>query len=118
MNIHHRIKKLRQEKGWTQKELAEKLNIHQMQVSTYERGVHDPSIELLVKISELFDVSLDYFIFDTAKGGTAKIEIKDRDLLRQFETVDRLGENEREFAKQMLDLLIVKSQFQKLLASR
>ncbi|EMO92552.1 bacteriophage CI repressor protein [Leptospira interrogans str. UI 13372] len=66
MDIHSRIKKLRQERGWTQEELANKIGIQQKQVSAYERSVNFPSTEILIKLAEVFDVSLDYLAFDKA----------------------------------------------------
>ena len=56
------IAELRQSKGVTQLELAEKLNYSDKAVSKWERGESMPDISVLVEISELFDVSLDYLI--------------------------------------------------------
>ena len=46
-------------KGWTQDELAEKLFVSRQSVSKWEKGLNYPSIETLLKISDLFDISLD-----------------------------------------------------------
>lgn len=91
MAISDRIRQLRQEKRWTQAELGEKIGVHQKQVSAYERGANVPSTEVLIKLAEVFNVSLDYLAFE-AKGQTAKINIQDRDLLRRFEALDSLSE--------------------------
>ena len=64
MALGDRIKQLRQQRGWSQAQLSKKLNVHQKQSSGYERGIHSPSIELLVRMTELFNVSLDYIAFD------------------------------------------------------
>lgn len=114
MSIGDRIKRLRQEHDWTQAQLAEKLHVHQKQVSAYERGVNVPSTDILVKLAEIFDVTLDYLAFDAHHGRAAKINIQDRELLRRFEAVDRLPETSRALAKEVLDLLILKERFQEL----
>lgn len=119
MPIHDKIKRLRQEKDWTQADLGEKVNIHQKQISCYERGVNVPSTEILIKLAEIFDVTLDYLAFDNTRassGGGGGNNIQDRELLRRFEAVDALSEKDRSLAKEMLDLLVLKSRFQ-LLAS-
>jgi len=113
MELKDRIHQLRQERRWTQAELAEKLGVHQKQVSAYERGINTPSTEILIKFAEIFDVSLDYLAFES-EGKTAKVEIKDRELLRQFETLDKLNDQDKLLVKQLLNLVILKNKFQDL----
>lgn len=56
------IAKLRKEKGWTQIELADKLQVSDKAVSKWESNKGDPSIEFLPAIAELFEVTLDYLM--------------------------------------------------------
>ena len=116
MTISDRIKQLRQERGWTQSELGEQLHVHQKQISSYERGVNLPSTEILIKMAEVFNVTLDYLAFES-QGQSAKINIQDRELLRRFEAVDPLPEPYRVMAREMLDLLVLKHRFQTLAIS-
>lgn len=58
----HRIKLLRESKGYTQEQLAEKLNISRSYLSKLEIGERSSSIDLLIEISECFDITLDYLI--------------------------------------------------------
>jgi len=113
MSLHERLKHLRQERGWTQADLAGKINVHQKQISTYERGVTMPSTDVMIKLSETFNVTLDYLAFDS-QGQTGKINIQDRELLRRFEAIDPLPDGYRKMAKEMLDLLVLKHRFQEL----
>ncbi|MCP4054907.1 MAG: helix-turn-helix transcriptional regulator [Mesoflavibacter sp.] len=116
MAFKEKVKALRTEKGWTQKKMAEKIGVHQMQVSAYERGRYLPNSDILIKMAEVFDVSLDYLVFGIKGDNSARVEIKDRELLRQFEEVDKLNEPDRVLAKQMLDLLIKKNRVKELIA--
>jgi transcriptional regulator with XRE-family HTH domain len=116
MTITERIRLLRQERKWTQAELAERLGIHQKQVSAYERGANLPSTDILIKLAGVFGVTLDCLAFET-KGGTGKLNIQDRELLRRFEMVDTLSEREGSLAKEILDLVILKHRFQELAGS-
>ena len=52
------IKTLRKEKGWTAEVLAEKLYCSPKTVSSWETGVRMPSLDMLVHLSELFEVSV------------------------------------------------------------
>ena len=55
-----RLRQVRMNKGITQKELAEKLSIALRTYQCYEQGVRFPSLELLIKIGDYLDVSIDY----------------------------------------------------------
>ncbi len=57
--IGSRIRKLRNAQGWTQGELAEKLEISPSTVGMYEQGRRKPDGEMLVKLCEVFSVSTD-----------------------------------------------------------
>ena len=57
-----RIKALRQRKGWSQTELAERLHISPSAVGMYEQGRREPSIDRLVALSKEFDVTIDYLV--------------------------------------------------------
>lgn len=52
------ILQFRKEKGWTQLELAEKLNITDKAVSKWERGVGFPDIKMIEPLAEVFNVSV------------------------------------------------------------
>lgn len=117
MLLGDKIKRLRQEKNWTQADLAEKVGIHQKQISSYERSINTPSTEVLIRLAEILNVTLDYLAFDTS-GHSTTLNIQDRELLRRFEAVDQLSDNEKNLAKEMLDLLILKHKFQTLASTK
>ena len=112
MSLHEKIRRLRQERNWTQADLGEKISVHQKQISSYERGVTVPSTDILMKIAEAFDVTLDYLAFDKNSANNGKLQIQDRELLRRFETIDTFPEQYRDLAKEILDLLVLKHNFQ------
>ncbi|MGN1066865.1 MAG: helix-turn-helix domain-containing protein [Candidatus Fimimonas sp.] len=57
-----RLKELRLEKGFTQQQIAEMLDIRQQSYTRYEYGTGEPSLDTLVKIAKIFDVSTDYLL--------------------------------------------------------
>ena len=113
MTIGERIKRLRQEHSWSQAQLGQKLGIHQKQVSGYERGVHVPSADLLVRMTEVFDVTLDYLV-SGGRSGNQRVEVADRELLRQMEQIDRLPEKDKDAIKTVLETFITKHRFQEI----
>lgn len=59
----NRIRQLRDEKNITQEELAKKLNLSSKGiVSMYEKDDRKPSLEVLIKLSDIFDCSIDYIL--------------------------------------------------------
>lgn len=56
MTPGERIKKLRKEKGMTQKELAKKLGISASQIGNYENGYRNPKLSTVRKIAEALEV--------------------------------------------------------------
>ena len=57
--ISENLKKLREEKGMTQSELADSLSVTPQSVSRWEKGLAYPDIEKLPQLSKWFDVSID-----------------------------------------------------------
>ena len=109
MRICQRIKQIRTEKGWKQADLAEKLEVSQKQISSYETGYSTPPTDVLIRLAEVFEVSLDYLAFEV-QGQSAKINVKDRELLRRFEALDNFSESEKNLVKEVIDLVITKHQ--------
>lgn len=62
------LKKLRKEKGLTQEQLAEKLNVSSRTVSRWETGSNMPDIGILVEIAVFFDVSIPEIISGERKS--------------------------------------------------
>ena len=57
-----RLKQLRKQKRWTQKELAAMVNIGFSQLNKYECGLHIPPAEKLIELARLLDTSVDYLL--------------------------------------------------------
>lgn len=57
-----RLRELRISACYTQQQMAEMLNIKQQSYSRYEYGTGEPSLETVVKIAKIFEVSGDYLL--------------------------------------------------------
>lgn len=67
MGFGEKLFKLRKEKGLSQEALAEKLNTTRQAVSKWENGQGFPETEKLIMIGNVFEVSLDYLLKETAE---------------------------------------------------
>lgn len=55
-----RLRSLRQEKGWSQQQLADELKLSKSSVNMYERGEREPGFETMESIADLFNVDMNY----------------------------------------------------------
>lgn len=60
--LNENIYNLRNIKGWSQVTLANKLSVTKQTVSNWENNNIQPSIDMLVKLSDIFSVSTDYLL--------------------------------------------------------
>ena len=57
-----RLREVRQERGFTQQQLAALLQVNQITISTWERGTREPSIEMIKKIAKLLITDPNYLV--------------------------------------------------------
>lgn len=64
--MNNRVRELREARGWSQGELAERLAVSRQTVNAVETGKYDPSLPLAFRIAKLFRKSIEV-IFDPAE---------------------------------------------------
>lgn len=57
--MKNRIRVLRAERGWTQADLAERLDVSRNSVNAIENGKYDPSLPLAFRIAETFRLTIE-----------------------------------------------------------
>lgn len=57
--MRNRLRELRAERGWSQQELAERLEVSRQSVNAIENGRFDPSLPLAFRIADLFGLSIE-----------------------------------------------------------
>lgn len=60
--LGERLKELREERGYTQKQLSEKLGINSVTYLHYEKEQREPPLSLLADISHFYGVTTDYLL--------------------------------------------------------
>ncbi|WP_347564871.1 hypothetical protein DOK67_0001027 [Enterococcus sp. DIV0212c] len=76
MELKTQLKKYRSTNEWTQKDLAEKLNVSDKTISSWETGRTYPDVQMLISLSELFGITLDEFM----RGDSKMVKRIDTDL--------------------------------------
>lgn len=62
--MRNRLVELRAERGWTQAELAERLEVSRQTVNAIEKGKYDPSLPLAFRLGRLFDLRIEEIFLD------------------------------------------------------
>ena len=57
--VKNHLAELRNKKGWSQADLAERLGVSRQTVNSLERGKYDPSLPLAFRISRLFGLAIE-----------------------------------------------------------
>ena len=117
MIIAQRIVELREEKGWTQGELAKKVGVHFRSVGRWERGEALPGAEDVMKLAKVLGVTADYLLFENAPRD-GRVDIEDVELLKMFEEISIMDEETVNLAKQLLDSLLFKKKVAEELGKR
>lgn len=58
-NIHNRVKELRDERGWTQQQLADAVGVSRQSINSIERNRYVPSLPLALTFARVFACSID-----------------------------------------------------------
>lgn len=64
MVLAEKIIKLRKQNGWSQEELAMQMNVSRQSVSKWESGTSIPDLNKIIRLSEIFNVSIDILVKD------------------------------------------------------
>ena len=103
----NRIKELRIEKGLTQAELAELLGVHQTAVGKYEREELEPNIDTLIKLSHIFESTIDYILGNSDDFGNVatqpNLTEEEQYLLNSFRVLNKVN---RERVKAYIEIRV------------
>lgn len=100
LNIGERITQLRKQKNISQAELADRANVSRTIIGNYERNTNTPSIEVLLKIAKVFDVSVDFLI------GEGELSSFDKELLKRIEDIEKLDPDTKQHLFFLIDNVI------------
>jgi transcriptional regulator with XRE-family HTH domain len=117
MPFAEKLTKLRNEKGFTQQEMANLIGVGIAQMRRYEKGKSSPTLEVIKNIARVLGVSADELIFEEEERIPSS-RIMDRRLLEQFEVVSKLAAHDKEAVKIILESVIVRSRLEEIMPYR
>lgn len=107
----NRIKELRNEKGLLQSDVAKYIGKSERIVGFYEKGERDPNTDTLLKLSELFNVSIDYILGKSDVKTPKTINLDDIDIA--FASgLKGLNKENQETLKNIMEGLLAKQELE------
>lgn len=73
MTFGARLRQLRRDKGITQEELGEEINLSKGNISKYEAGMFEPNLDTLRLLSQFFECSIDYLLCNADETTTVEL---------------------------------------------
>lgn len=109
-----RLKRLRKQKGWAQKELVGQVGIRFQQLNKYESGLNIPPAEMLVKLADALGVTVDHLLTGNPVEDSPLASSR---LFRRFKGLEALTLDDQETVIKVIDALIAKERMTMALTS-
>lgn len=94
IKLGNRIIELRKAKNWSQSDLAGKVGVSYAQIGRYETKGSQPPAEVLKKIADALDTTVDYLV-NGSNEDKAKASLQDAEVIRYFKEVDALPQDDK-----------------------
>ncbi len=100
LNIGNKIIELRRSKNWSQADLAKAISASRDMIGKYERNDNLPSLEAAAKLSNVFDISVDFLI------GKGKYANYNKETVKRLQEIESLDSNTRTTLFQLIDTFL------------
>lgn len=111
MSIGKNIKKIREQKGFMQKEVAVVADMQASNYSKIESGQRDISVEALDKIAQFFEMTVDEVIHYDNKT-LAPVRVEDKTANEKLQLISQLDEEDKHAVYRIIDGMLTKNKFQ------
>lgn len=110
MNLDKNIKRLREERGLLQKQVATEMGVGISHYSKMENGQREVSVELLGKLAAFYGLTIDQIV--NMEGAVPKeITLEDKTATEQMKLIAGLDEKDRSIVFGMIETMLTKKKF-------
>jgi transcriptional regulator with XRE-family HTH domain len=110
MQTGQNIKKIREQKGMMQKEVANAVGVHPSNYSKIEKGEREPSIEVLDKLAKFFGLTIDQLVH-LDENLPVEVKIEDKSTTEKLQLIQQLDEEDKKAVFRIIDTMLTKSKF-------
>lgn len=112
MNIAENLKKIREQKGLQQKQVALDIGIGTTNYNRIENGQREASVEVLDKLAKFYGITIDEIVnFEDKKLPPKEVVVQDKAILEQVELIQELEPEEKSMVFKMIDTFINQKKF-------
>ena len=108
LDIGSKIIGLRKKLNISQSELAKRVSVSRTIIGNYERNENTPSVDILLKIAKVFNVSVDFLI------GEGQLSTYDKEVLKRIDDIEQLPEEDKNHLFYLIDNLVKASKLKAL----
>ncbi|MGE0487761.1 MAG: helix-turn-helix domain-containing protein [Vulcanimicrobiota bacterium] len=112
VTLGQRIRHLRMQKGWSQRQLEEKAGLEGRNLTRYESDKVRPRLRVLKQLASALQVSVDELTTD--ENERPEQQFQDKELLNQFLAVEKMDEQDRMAIKCLLQAMILNNKIRDL----
>ena len=110
MNIAENIKKIREEKGLLQKQVATHIDVSKSTYSKIEKNLRDVTVIELHKIAELFNMTVDQII-NLEYGIPKEVILEEKNEDERFKLINNLDEDDKNTVLKIIDKMLTNKKF-------
>jgi len=111
MDIAANIKKLREQQGMIQKQVASELGIGYSNYNKMENGMREPSVGELQKLAKLFSITVDELI-NPEEVTLKEVVIEDKTVSEKVRLISQLDKEDQHAVYRIIDGMLTKNKFQ------
>lgn len=112
MKIGDNLKKLRENKGLTQQDMADLMHTHRTGYSKMENNQQDIPVDKLIFVAKHFGISVDDIIFFNEKNNVPnEVSMEDTAVLEQLKLINELDTEEKNILLKLIETFVSKKRF-------
>lgn len=110
MNIAANIKRLREEKGKLQKEVAAEVGLGISHYNKIENGQREASVELLDKLAKFYGITIDQIV-NMGSDVPKEVTLEDKTVIEQMRLISELDDKDKSVVFGMIETMLTKKKF-------
>jgi transcriptional regulator with XRE-family HTH domain len=110
MKLGHAIKKIREQKGLLQKQVANELDIGNTNYNKLENGIREPSVKELQQLAKFFGMTVDQ-ILNFEGELPQEVSVEGKPGFEQINMINQLDEEDKSIVFKIIDTMLTKKKF-------
>jgi transcriptional regulator with XRE-family HTH domain len=110
MNLADNIRKLREQKGMLQKQVAADIGLKPAHYNKIEKGLVEPSVSIMDKLAQLYSVTIDQIIHLEGETPT-EVVFEDKVASEQLKLISQLNDKDRSVIMSIIETMLTKQKF-------